>query len=939
MRRSHCASTWLTPILAFAAACLGLASVQAAPGQLSPAVAFFYGERPPLDELRAFDWVVLDPDHVPAPRALPAPTHWHAYVSVGELDPRRPYAMRVPPAWLREANTAWGTRRIDHAAPGWVEFFVREVVGPLWARGWRAFFLDTLDAHRAFARDAAALRAQEDALVRMVERLHAEFPGIALIANRGFQWLPRVRGRIAAVAAESLYRGWDAGERRYVEVPAADRDWLAARLRETASALGVPAIAIDYVPPGERALARATAARIRADGFVPWVADGALGTLGVGDLEVQSRRVLLVTELGPGVDFMHSAAYRYLALPLHWLGYIVEPVDVREPLPRGTERGAHAAVVTWFTQAPQRLNPEFEGWLQRQLAAGLKLVMFNVPAVAPDGPLAATLGLQAGAAVRAPQPLATDHAHLGFETSPPARATTPLPVRLRAARQRWAQLVAGDERLDMVAVTDWGGVALAPYAVRELPGDGGTRWVIDPIAFLFEALGRPDFPVPDVTTEAGRRLLMVHIDGDGFPSRAERPGAPFAAEVLEREVLARYRVPHTVSVIQGEIAGNGLFAQLAPALEDIARRIFALPHVELASHSYSHPFRWRALADADASRPGYGEGLNLMLPGYRFDLAAEIDGSARYIDERLAPPGKRTQVFLWSGDCLPPPEAVARTEAAGLLNMNGGETLLTRDRPTLTLASGLGILRGDVLQVFAPNQNENLYTNNWRGPYWGYQRVIETFELTESPRRLKPVNIYYHTYSATKEASLAALHRVYGWALAQPMAPVYASDYIRKVRDFHRLALARDARRGQPTWRVRGAGELRTLRLPPATAVDFDGSVAVAGVATGPAARYLHLGGENAEVALGAGPQRPFVREASGLLDAFERHPRGLRFALRAYGQAEFTLAAAGSCTVRVDGRTLAGAPAGAGDMRYVLELRDPPGPARRLSVDVACEP
>jgi hypothetical protein len=933
------ASAGLTPILAFAAICLSLGSAQAAPAPLAPAVAFFYAERPPLDELRAFDWVVLDPDHVQSPLALPAPTRWHAYVSVGELDPRRPYAPRVPAAWLREANTAWGTRRIDHAAPGWVEFFVRDVVGPLWARGWRAFFLDTLDAHRAIARDAAALRAQEEALARMIERLHAEFPGIALIANRGFEWLPRVRGRIAAVAVESLYRGWHAGERRYVEVPAADRGWLAERLRATATTLGVPAIAIDYVPPGERALARATAARIRADGFVPWVADGALGTLGVGDLEVQPRRVLLVTDLAPGMDFMHSAAYRYLALPLHWLGYIVEPVDVRGPLPQGTQRGAHAAVVTWFSQAPQALNPQLEPWLQQQLAAGLKLVMFNVAAVAPDAPLAATLGLQAGAAVRAPLPLAAGDARLGFETPPPARATPPVPLRLRAARQRWAQLVDGDERLDMVAVTDWGGIALAPYAVRELPGDGGTRWVIDPIAFLFEALGRPDFPVPDVTTEAGRRLLMVHIDGDGFPSRAERPGAPFAGEVLEREVLARYRVPHTVSVIQGEIAGNGLFAQLAPALEDIARRIFALPHVELASHSYSHPFRWRALADANPSRPGYVEGLNLVLPGYRFDLAAEIDGSARYIDDRLAPTGKRTQVFLWTGDCEPPAQAVQRAEAAGLLNMNGGDTLLTRDRPTLTLASGLGILRGEVLQVFAPNQNENLYTNNWRGPYWGYQRVIETFELTESPRRIKPVNIYYHVYSATKEASLAALHRVYGWALAQPLAPVYASDYIRKVRDFHRLALARDWRRAQPTWRVRGAAELRTLRLPPTTPVDFAASVAVAGAAAGPSARYLHLGGENAEVVLAAGPARPFVREASGLLDAFERHPRGLRFALRSYGHAEFTLAGAGACTVRVDGRVQKPTPAASGDTRYVLELRDPPGTARRFPVDVACEP
>ena len=45
---------------------------------------------------------------------------------------------------------------------------------------------------------------------------------------------------------------------------------------------------------------------------------------------------------------------------------------------------------------------------------------------------------------------------------------------------------------------------------------------------------------------------------------------------------------------------------------------------------------------------------------------------------------------------------------------------------------------------------------------------------------------------------------------AQALHPVFASEYIRKVRDFHDLALARD----NDGWRIRGNGELRTFRLP-----------------------------------------------------------------------------------------------------------------------------
>ena len=131
-----------------------------------------------------------------------------------------------------------------------------------------------------------------------------------------------------------------------------------------------------------------------------------------------------------------------------------------------------------------------------------------------------------------------------------------------------------------------------PYVVVGMPGTDQSRWVIDPFALLREALRLQDFPVPDVTTENGRRLLLAHVDGDGFPSKAELPGTPFAGEVLRREILERYRIPHTISVIEAEVSPQGLYPQWADQLEGIAKRIFAMPHVEIASHSYSHPFFW-----------------------------------------------------------------------------------------------------------------------------------------------------------------------------------------------------------------------------------------------------------------------------------------------------------------------------------------------------------
>ncbi|MGQ9736266.1 MAG: endo alpha-1,4 polygalactosaminidase [Thermaceae bacterium] len=260
------------------------------PGGRNPTFAFFYGANPPIAELQAFDRVVLDPGHVDAPSKLPAHTRWYAYVSVGELDAKRPWAGEVPSAWLRGDNQAWGSKLIDQTAPGWAEFFEHRIIAPLWQRGWRGFFFDTLDSYHLFAKTAPERQAQEDAMVALIDRLHARFPGIELIFNRGFEILPRLKGKVSAVVAESLFRTWDNTAQKYQDVPEADRAWLLGQLNKVREEHGIPVVVIDYAPLTERAEARALAARIRGLGFVPWVAVPFHDALGVGDFEAEPRR-------------------------------------------------------------------------------------------------------------------------------------------------------------------------------------------------------------------------------------------------------------------------------------------------------------------------------------------------------------------------------------------------------------------------------------------------------------------------------------------------------------------------------------------------------------------------------------------------------------------------------------------------------------------------
>jgi len=375
-----------------------------------------------------------------------------------------------------------------------------------------------------------------------------------------------------------------------------------------------------------------------------------------------------------------------------------------------------------------------------------------------------------------------------------------------------------------------------------------------------------------------------------------------AGEVLLEDILARHRIPHTVSVIEGEVAPNGLYPQLSPALESLAKRIFALSNVEIASHSLSHPFRWQALARAAG---GDEYQYSLKLPGYSYDARAEVGGSVKYIDERLAPQGKRTRVFLWTGDCNPDELPLAEAERAGVLNMNGGDTVTTRADPSLTRVSPLGIPRGRYYQVYAPNQNENVYTGLWRGPYYGFEKVIETFELTETPRRLKAVNIYYHAYSATKAASVAALDKVYAWAAAQPLHPVYASEYAQRVLDFRKVVVARTA----TGWRVRGLGTLRTLRTPTSMGVP---SGDVAGHAAKDDQTYAIVTAPEVELRYGASaPPGPRLADANARIARFERNAGVARVLFVGHMPVEFRLQDGARCDVRYEGRSVARGPGG----------------------------
>jgi polysaccharide biosynthesis protein PelA len=858
-------------------------------------IAFHYGKRVSLDAFRAFDVVVVDPDHGHDPKAYKAHpeqrSELFAYVALGEVHPDRGYAGAIAPGWLIGQNKDWHSRIIDQTQSRWPAFVMQQIVEPLWQKGYRGLFLDTLDSWQLLDADKTDKSAQAQALGALILQIKRQYPEMQLIANRGFELLPQIAPALKAVAAESVLQGWQPKAQAYLPVAADDRQWLLKKFSEIRQQYKLPVVAIDYVAPQDRDLTRKTAQALQQLGLIAWVSDYAMQTLGIGEFEVLPKKVVVLHDASQPQHPAQTEPFMYLMLPLQHLGYQVEvkPITdatLAEPVLADTVQG----VVVWSRSEHQAMTKLGARWFKQLQQQQIPVAFLQGFGTAPDSHWQSLLGLRASRFQAMAKPVKSEAlAWVGFETVLAAQATWPLALATpRNHRPALSLRDANGQVAQPVAITSWGGYALAPYVTESVPGSDQARWVIDPLEFLKLALRLPDIPAPDLTTELGRRILTIHIDGDGFASRAELPGAPLASEVMAQQFIKRYRLPHTVSVIEAEVSGQGLFKQLAPAMKSVAKKIFALPHVEIASHSFSHPFKWQDAVAGANNR----DGVALLVPGYQFDLRREIEGSTAFIDLELAPAGKKTKVFLWTGDCLPPQSALQAVSKAGLLAMNGGDTMISRDYPSISAVSPHYVAVGDQIQVTAPVQSEMLYTNLWQGPFSGYRRVIETFEMTEKPHRLKPVGIYYHTYSASKPASIAALKEVYDWAVSQPLYPMFVSTFIQKVRDFDATYIARAVAQPASHIRITNRGALQTVRWHAGAtkATNWHRSDGVFGTSTDAshadqAVSYLHgQGGRMDWFSQNGGTSGVYVANTDARIERFVRTKDSLELTLSGQG-------------------------------------------------------
>ncbi len=711
------------------------------------------------------------------------------------------------------------------------------MIKPLYEKGFRHFFFDTLDSYQIPLKDEKARKRQEAALAALIHEIHRRYPESRLVLNRGFEILPEVKNDIAAVLFESYYYGLDS-KLKYAKVSDEDRKWLDRQL-EPAREAHLDIIAVDYLEDLSSEEASRNVEALKKAGFIPYVADRDLERYGCSAKSAFKREVLMLYD-GDMFPSHYQGIHQYGSLPLEYMGYVPVLKDFRR-----TELPEHAAeryagVILWFDSPypdPQKLF----SWVVKNSHEGLKTLFFRSFGTELKEHILSSLGIGVESAKDPDMKpkITVKDPMMGFENQAviqkhdmllkPENATPLLSYR------------QGRDSSTLAALTPWGGYAVEEASMIEFGED--NLWMVDPFVLYKKALKLSPMPVPDPTTENGLRLLFTHIDGDGIMNRAEWNPKLFSGDVIYEEILKKYPIPHTVSIVDAEIIAEGLYPKLSARLEKLVRSIYALENVEAATHTFSHPFVWNEIRNDDLD-PKY----RLKVPGYDFSLERELKGSLDYINTKLLPKGKKRAVtVLWSGDCLPTEKVLRNAYGHHLLNMNGGDTTITNDHPWLYNIAPYGIRKGNYYQIYTGAQNENIYTHEFHGPFWGFKKVIQTFDLTDRPRRFKPIDIYYHFYSGSKTASLKALKYVFDWAMKQETMPIYTSEYIPKALEFYDVSLAKEGNR----WLVAGMDHLRTLRLDDGLpALDLVRSKGVIGMKKEKGRRYVSLFGKGKKLLL-----------------------------------------------------------------------------------------
>ncbi|MDK2956417.1 MAG: polysaccharide biosynthesis protein PelA [Desulfovibrionales bacterium] len=621
------------------------------------------------------------------------------------------------------------------------------------------------------------------------------------------------------------------------------------------------------------------------------------------------RTILVFYNSESGQTPLENTFREGFAFVANYLGMTLQYRDVaKRPLPSDEEMAGVRGIVTSFVAGGMGAPEAYLRWLLRQMDHGRPVLLLGGLGALEDKDgrpvdlelpkeIFRKLGLEFQPDFLANQSLL----HYTFANKTLTGFERPLPV-FPPVYEHFAPLPEADPwilvgRRDkpnaqsaLVATSPAGGLAMWEYVYWEDPISYAHQWYIDPFSLLRKSLQWEGVPALTPTTVSGLRVAVSHVDADGFGGYSEVNKTAYCGQVVIQQIFSRYNFPITASLIQAEVDPE---LSGSPDLLKAARDLMRMDNIEPASHTYSHPFYWDPEDENKVKLYQDKLGVDqygVHVEGYRFNATMEIVESTSWISKVVDPPDKPCSVLLWSGDCEPTAEQVRLCQEHGLLNMNGGDTVYDAAHNSLFGVSPLYQPFGDAIQVLTGQANDNILTNDWTGPFFAYRNIIETMRRTGAPRRLAPIDIYYHFFSGEKFASLQALRDVYQWTMAQPVAPMFTSAYIRMVLDFVK---ARISRRPDGAWIIENYGECASLRIPAGFLPDLPRCQDVQGYFASPEGIFVHLepGGRAVVFLSHTDGSAPHLQWATGVVRRFSVHEREIRLHFDCFGEGRLRLA------------------------------------------------
>ncbi|MBN2090790.1 DUF2194 domain-containing protein [candidate division KSB1 bacterium] len=621
----------------------------------------------------------------------------------------------------------------------------------------------------------------------------------------------------------------------------------------------------------------------------------------------------------------NNPIHNNLEIVLNHLGLVLTYHDIQNGLPAPEKMEKYRGIISWFYN-PVHPNPvAYAQWLTQQIRQGRKVVILgNYGAYLDEDLQSPTRYIQAffnelglrywdvkidfGVQQKV---VYKNEKIFDFEKPLDFKKMDPIRTRITSNHPKnKIYLSLSDSRagqIDAVVVTPSGAIALGETPYQEakntaewrnnfrqvLQGQGNVEvaekeplgfWRINPFQFFAQAFDVADLPIPDITTLYGSRIFYSHIDGDGLTGISLIDSKSYASEFVRDQIIKAYPLPFSASVISREIETKGFPYYNRPY--SVAKSIFELENVEAATHSYTHPYNWRK-GDIDVRF----QGENWSWETLKINYEMEVPVSVRFIEKNLLPPHKKLNVYLWSGQCNPDERALSWTEKLGIENLNGGDPIYDQDYPTYSKLAPFAFNKGDFWQIYTSASNDFIYTNGWTRNFGNMAKLVDYFEHTETPIRIMPLNIYIHFYIGDRQAGLDGLKKAYNYCMKQQIAPIFASEFSRIVKDFINLRQFKIAEAG---YKIFHDNALRTIRFDqPKKYPDFEKSVGIIGFSHYQNSLYIYLDEKSDQIIyLAAAPPRSvYLKYGSHYVDNWKAAAERVTFHVSGLGKASFEIA------------------------------------------------